>query len=278
MKRFTVPTPAGALRHAALLSTATVILLPFVWMASLSLKSPGEIFNTSFSLLPTNWYAIENYSRALTASPVPRFLFNGVFVCASILLLQVLICAPAGYALAKLEFKGRDLIFGLVLVALLIPTEVLALPLFVMGHQLGLLNTYAIQVLPFVVSPFGIFLIRQFFKTIPDDVIHAARLDGLSEWAIVWRIMVPMALPAIVTFSIFSVVSHWNSLFWPLIAVRSQELMPPPLGIMIFRNEETGSDIGPLMASAIMVVAPLLIAFIAAQRWFIEGLTKGAVK
>ena len=140
------------------------------------------------------------------------------------------------------------------------------------------MNTFPALVFPFIVSPFGIFLFRQFFKSIPGDIVHAARLDGFSEFSIVWQIMLPMALPAVIAFSIFSVVAHWNDLFWPLIAVRSEHLMPPPLGIMAFKNEEAGNDYGPLMAGATMVVAPLLIAFLAAQRWFIEGLTLGGIK
>jgi multiple sugar transport system permease protein len=155
---------------------------------------------------------------------------------------------------------------------------VLALPLFILGYQLGILNTYTALVFPFVVSPFGIFLFRQFFKSIPDDVVHAARLDGLSELAIVWRIMVPMALPAVIAFSIFSVVAHWNDLFWPVIAVRDEHLMPPSLGIVAFRNDEAGSDFGPLMAASVIVVAPLIIAFLAAQKYFVAGLTAGGVK
>lgn len=268
----------GALRHATLLTTATIALVPFIWMVSLSFKSPNEIFDSAFSLLPHQWNAVENYTRAWTQSSLPRFMLNGVIICSAILLLQIFFCAPAAYVLAKLRFKGRELFFSLVLLALLIPSQVLALPLFILCHRLGLLNTYAALILPFAVSPFGIFLFRQFFRTIPDDIIHAARLDGLSEFGIVWRIMVPMALPAVIAFSIFSVVGHWNDLFWPLIAVNSEALMPPPLGIVAFRNEEIGTDFGPLMATATLVVAPLVIAFLAAQRWFIEGLTHGAVK
>ncbi|MGY4447746.1 ABC-type glycerol-3-phosphate transport system permease component [Bradyrhizobium sp. i1.3.1] len=126
--------------------------------------------------------------------------------------------------------------------------------------------------------PSAFFLFRQFFKTIPDDVVHAARLDGLSEIAIVWKIMVPMALPALAAFSIFSIVGHWNDLFWPLIAVRDESLMPPPLGIMAFKSEESGNDYGPLMAASTLIVLPLVVAFLAAQKWFVEGMTGGAVK
>ncbi|MDX0980088.1 ABC transporter permease subunit [Sinorhizobium medicae] len=274
----TFPAPGAIFRHAALLVTAALILGPFVWMVSLSIKPPGEIFRASFSFWPEQFYGIENYTKAITQAPLLRYMFNGVIVCASILALQIAVCAPAAYALAKLEFAGRNLLFALVLIALLLPHEVLALPLFILGAKIGVLNTYAVLIFPYGVSPFGIFLFRQFFKTIPDDVVHAARLDGYSELGIVWKIMVPMGLPAIIAFGIFSVVSHWNSLFWPLIAVRDQNLMPPPLGIMAFKNEEAGNDYGPLMAASTLVVAPLAIAFLAAQRWFVEGLARGAVK
>lgn len=270
--------PAAIVRHAVLLTTAALMLIPFVWMISLSIKPPGEIFSASFSFWPSQFYGVENYTKALTEAPLPRYMGNGLLICAVILALQILVCAPFAYALAKLRFPGRDLLFGMVLVALLLPHQVLSLPLFIFGYQLGILNTYAALIYPYIVSPFGIFLFRQFFKTIPDDVIHAARLDGLSELSIVWKIMVPMALPAIIAFGIFSVVGHWNSLFWPLIAVRDQSLMPPPLGIMAFKNEEAGNDYGPLMAASTLVVAPLIIAFLSAQRWFVEGLTGGAVK
>jgi multiple sugar transport system permease protein len=270
--------PAAIVRHALLLAGGGLMLLPFVWMASLSLKPPGEIFRTSFSLLPEHWYAIENYEKALTAAPLLRYMANGVLVCVAILALQILICAPCAYALAKLEFRGRDLLFGLVLIGLLIPHQVLAVPLFFLGYSLGLLNSYTALIFPFIVSPFGIFLFRQFFRSIPDDVVHAARLDGLSELAIVWRIMLPMAMPAVIAFSIFSIVSHWNDLFWPLIAVKSPNLMPPALGVAIFHGGEASTEYGPLMAGAVLVILPLVLAFIVAQRWFIEGLTSASLK
>jgi len=278
MKSMGLSTPSAIVCQALLLCTSAIILLPFVWMGSLSIKPPGEIFRVSFALLPEHFYGIENYSQALTAAPLTRYMVNGLLVCSAILTLQVLVCAPCAYALAKLQFRGRDMLFGLVLIGLLIPHQVLALPLFIFGYQIGILNTYAALILPFIVSPFGIFLFRQFFKAIPDDVVHAARLDGLSEFAIVWRTILPMALPAVIAFSIFSVVGHWNDLFWPLIAVRDQDLMPPSIGIVTFRDAESGSDYGPLMAASVIVIAPLLICFLAAQRYFIEGLMAGGVK
>ncbi|TSE03658.1 carbohydrate ABC transporter permease [Mesorhizobium intechi] len=266
------------LRHSVLLLTSALILVPFAWMVSLSIKPPGEIFRASFSFFPAQFHGAENYTKAITSVPLLHYIGNGLLVCALILALQILVCAPIAYALAKLNFRGRDLLFALVLIGLLLPHQVLSLPLFILCYQLGILNTYAALVFPYIVSPFGVFLFRQFFKSIPDDVVHAARLDGLSELSIVWKIMVPMSLPAILAFSIFSVVGHWNDLFWPLIAVRDGSLMPPPIGIMAFKNAEAGNDYGPLMAASTLVVAPLLIAFLAAQKWFVEGMTTGAVK
>jgi multiple sugar transport system permease protein len=273
------PFHASAIgRHAALVTTGLLALAPFIWMISLSVKSPAEMFDPGFALLPKQWHAWENYSQAFTAAPLLRFLLNGVIVCASILVLQLLACVPMAYALAKLRFTGRGALFGLVLFALLLPHQVLALPVFILCYRLGILNSYAALILPFIVSPFGIFLFRQFFRTIPDDILHAARLDGLSEFSIVWRIMMPMSWPAMTAFAIFSVVAHWNDLFWPSIVIKTTELMPPSLGVAAFRGIESGSDYGPLMAGAVVIVLPLLIAFALAQRWFIEGLTSTALK
>ena len=265
-------------RHAILVLTSIFALLPFIWMISLSLKSPGEMFQSAFSLWPEHFTAVENYAQAFTSAPLLRFLLNGVFVCVAILVVQLAICAPCAYALAKLRFRGSEGFFALVLVALFIPHQVLALPLFILCYKLGILNRYAALVLPFIVSPFGIFLLRQFFKAIPDDIVHAARLDGVSEFGIVWRIMMPMSMPAVTAFAIFSAVSHWNDLFWPMIVITSERFMPPSQGIVAFHNGELGIQYGPLMAGAVMIVAPLLCAFLFAQRKFIAGLTLGGVK
>jgi multiple sugar transport system permease protein len=267
-----------AARHAVLMLTAAFALLPFVWMVSLSLKPPEEIFQPDFHLWPTAFHGIENYRAALTAAPMFRFLLNGLLVCAAIFALQLLVCIPCAYALAKLRFHGRDTFFSAVLVALLLPAQALAIPHFVLLHVFGLLDTYAALILPWVISTFGIFLLRQFFRSIPDEIIHAARLDGLGEFEIIWRIMIPMTVPALAAFGIFSVVAHWNDLFWPLISVRSAEISTPALGILLFRDDEAGQFLGPLMAGAVIIVAPLLLAFLIAQRRFIDGLAVTTMK
>jgi multiple sugar transport system permease protein len=267
-----------AVRHAVLMLTAAFALLPFVWMVSLSLKPPEEIFQPDFHLWPTAFHGVENYRAALTAAPMFRFLLNGLMVCAAIFALQLLVCIPCAYALAKLRFYGRDTFFSAVLVALLLPAQALAIPHFVLLHVFGLLDTYAALILPWAISTFGIFLLRQFFRSIPDEIIHAARLDGLGEFEIIWRIMIPMTVPALAAFGIFSVVAHWNDLFWPLIAVRSAEISTPALGILLFRDDEAGQFLGPLMAGAVIIVTPLLLAFLIAQRRFIDGLAVTTMK
>lgn len=260
-------------RHGALALTTVFALIPFVWMLSLSVKPPEEIFQPEFHLWPQKFSGMENYRVALTAAPMHLFLINGLFVCAAIFLLQMLVCVPCAYALAKLRFRGRDTLFAAVLVGLLVPPQALAIPHFVLLHVFGLLDTYAALILPWIISTFGIFLMRQFFRAVPDELIDAARLDGLGEFEIIWRVMLPVAVPAIATFGIFSVVAHWNDLFWPLIAIRSEELSTPALGILLFRDDEAGQFLGPLMAGATIIVAPLVVAFLFAQQRFIDGIS-----
>ena len=221
-------TPAGAalrraasllIAHGILITGAVFILLPFVWMTITSIKSPAEIFAVDFSLWPKRFSGGENYGFALTRAPLLRFALNGLVVCAGILVVQVLVAVPCAYALAKLRFPGRTLLFALVLMGLCIPIQVPALPLYMGLARLGLLNTYFAIMMPFFLSVFAIFLFRQFFKGYPDEIIHAARLDGMGEFEIVWRIVVPSAWPAIAAFAVFSFIAHWNDLYWPLIVV-----------------------------------------------------------
>ncbi len=265
-------------RHAVLGLGAFLMLAPFVIMVSVSLKPSGEIFSPEFTLLPKQWHAWQNYSDAFTRQPLARYILNGFIVTGAIFTCQLLTALPCAYALAKLRWRGRETMFLLVLLGLLIPPQVTAIPLYILLWQLGLLNTYAAIILPSTISVFGIFLMRQFFLTVPDDLINAARLDGLGEFAIVWRIMMPTAMPAVIAFGVLSLVWNWNEFFWPLIVVQSEHLATPPLGVVFFANAEAGTNYGPLMAAATATTAPLVIAFLAAQRWFIDGVTMTAVK
>ena len=273
-----LPPALRLVRHLVLLLGTVVMLAPFVLMVATSFKPKEEIFAPAFHLLPHRLGAAENYHQALTQVPLLQYLLNGVIVTAAIFALQVLVNVPAAYALAKLRFRGRATLFGAVLVCLLIPFQAIALPIYILFYWLGLLNTYAALVLPFTISVFGIFLMRQFFLGVPDDLIDAARIDGMSEYGIVWSVMAPAAIPAIVAFGIFSVVAHWNDYFWPLIAVGEHGLYTPPLGIAFLKLNGEGTAYGPLMAAATIVIAPLVLAFLLAQRRFVEGITFTGLK
>ena len=255
-----------------------LLLMPYIWMLSASLKPLDELFRASLSLWPERFHAVENYSRVFSQVPVFHYLWNGIVVCAGILFFQLLFAVPAGYALAKLRFPGRDIAFGLVMLGLLVPPHVPALPLYVTFSKLGLLNTYAALILPFTISVFAIFLFRQFFRALPDELIHAARLDGIGEFEIVWRIILPNSWPAATAFAIFSVVAHWNDLFWPLIVIEGQARATPALGVLYFRSDEAGDDFAALMAAAVIMTLPLVLAFLFAQRRFVEGIATTGLK
>lgn len=286
-------------RHAVLLFGAIVVILPFYLMLSFSLKSPAEIQSITGGFfgsqeMMTDRRCIKegnprekclmrpivyNYRAAFTEAPLLRYLLNGVIVTVSIFLIQVIIALPCAYALAKLRFWGRDVVFGLVIFCLLIPVHAIALPLYIMLAKAGLTNTYAALVIPWTISVFGIFLMRQFFKTVPDDLIDAARMDGMSEFGIVWKVMLPTAIPALLAFGIFSIVAHWNDYYWPRVVITGdRDLMTPPLGLRMFKSDLDGNEYGPMMAATTVIVAPLVVAFLLAQRRFIEGITMTGMK
>ncbi len=299
---------AEALKHAVLIIGALIVILPFYVMLSYSFKSPHEIdtntggfFGAQEPMIdeyclkigtPSGEVASEelkksclktpvvfNYVTAFDKAPLLRYLLNGVFVTASIFLIQVLVALPCAYALAKLRFWGRDMVFGLVLFCLLIPVHAIALPIYIMLAKVGLINSYAALIIPWTISVFGIFLMRQFFMTIPDELIDAARIDGMSEFSIVWKVMLPCAVPALMAFAIFSVVAHWNDYFWPRVAITGdRNYFTPPLGLREFKGDADGDIYGPMMATATIIVTPLIVAFLLAQRKFIEGITLSGMK
>ena len=267
------PRFTGLARHVVLVSGAVLVLLPLLWAIRISFLPAEDVFSPQFHLLPSRWIGFENYARALTASPLLRFLANGVFVCVAIIACQLLVAIPAAYVLAKARVPGLGLIWLAVLVALVVPPAALALPLFIIAAGAGLIDTYAGLILPWTISPLGIFLLRQAFLRVPDEMIEAARLDGLGEGEILVRLLVPMISPAIGALVIISLVAHWNDLLWPSVVITSGAKATPPFGVMLFQVQEIGSDYGPLLAGALMIAAPLLVLFALAQRRFLDGMT-----
>lgn len=256
---------------------ALAVLLPFIWMVSVSLKPHAEVFTTDVALFP-KVPTLQNYRHALTETDIPLYLMNGVIVTLGILVLQLLITVPAAYALAHRTFVGRRFMFAMVVAALLVPFHVTAIPIFIGFAELRIINTYTALILPFIATAFGLFLLRQTFARIPSELIDAARVDGMSEMGIAWRVAFPIGMPTVIAFAIFSVTAHWNDLFWPLIATTDPDLATPPRGILFFRDEESGDDIGPLMAGATLITAPLVLGFLLAQKRFTQGLAQTGLK
>ena len=256
---------------------AAILLLPFAWMLSLSVKEEHEIFTSDLRFFPERW-DWTNYVEAFTTGHVGTFLVNGVIVTLAILALQILTIVPAAYVLARKEFRLKPLMFAAVLAVLLIPPQVTAIPVYLMIAQANLLDSYAALIVPFATSAFGIFLLRQGFRTLPQDLIDAARMDGAGEFYALWFILVPQLLPMIAAFGVFSIVVHWNDFFWPLLVITRIERATPPLGISIFASDEGGNDVGPMMASATLIVMPLMLAFLIARRRFVEGVTLSGLK
>ncbi|RWF48078.1 MAG: carbohydrate ABC transporter permease [Mesorhizobium sp.] len=271
--------PAGRIIRFALLSLgALMILAPYIFMISTAGKTQSDIFTSSLSLIPEHFYFAENFAKAFAKVPMATLLWNGVIVCGLIFFFQVLVAIPCAYAMAKLKFRAARLMMVLVMLGLLVPIHATALPLYVAFDRMSLLNSYTSLVAPFTISVFAIFMFLQFFRAMPDDLIHAARLDGMSELGIVARVIVPNAWPAVTAFAIFSVVAHWNDLYWPLIVVSKQAYATPPLGLMYFRAAEAGDDYGALMAATLIITLPLVVAFLFAQKRFVEGITMTGLK
>ncbi|MGN7732940.1 carbohydrate ABC transporter permease [Ensifer sp. 22564] len=269
---------ARIVRLAVLSLGALLFLAPYIFMVSTAGKAQSEIFSSSLSLIPEQWSYIENFSKALSRVSMTTLLFNGVVVCALIFVIQIVVAIPCAYAMAKLKFRAARAMMVLVMLGLLVPIHATALPIYVAFDKLSVLNSYAALVAPFSISVFAIFLFLQFFRAMPDDLIHAARLDGMSEAGIVARVIVPNAWPAITAFAIFSVVAHWNDVFWPLIVVTNQDYATPPLGLLFFRAAEAGDDYGALMAATLIITLPLVSAFLLAQKRFVEGITMTGLK
>lgn len=264
--------------HAILLTGGFITLYPFLWMWKASMESSGEVFGAMKNAPSIVESALANYSQALFQTPVLRFMLNGVLVTGGILIFQIATTVTCAYALAKFDFRGKRLLLALVLVAIAIPAQAPALPLYIGLVKLHLLDTYFAMMTPYLTSAFAIFLFRQFILSFPEEILLAARLDGMREIEILARIVIPSMLPAIAAFSIFSVTFHWNDLYWPMIVIHSIDLAPPTLGILFFRSQEGGDSFGPLMATATIVTTPLILVFIAAQKKFVQGVTMTGVK
>lgn len=253
-----------------LLAVALLFVFPFLWMALTAFKTLPEVFRFPPTFLPESWQ-IQNFAVAWKSGPFLTYLVNSLFVALSILVLQLFTAVPAAYAFARYKFKGRNILFGLTLIALMIPPQVIFLPIYVFMSEWNLVNTLWSLILPYGASAFGIFLLRQAFMQVPDEVIEAARLDNANEWKIMWKVMVPMAKPVLVTFGLFSFIYHWNDYFWPLIMTNNEQVRTLPIGVAMMKSSEGDTLWHVIMAGNMILVVPILIIFFFAQRHIINA-------
>ncbi len=269
------PLPAvQMLALAAVLSLLAMVLMPWLWALLSSFKPRDEIMSTGF--LPERWQ-IENYVGLLGETLYLRWLLNSIIVSLSAMALGMVVCAMGGFAFAKYEFVGKSVLFWIVIASVSIPPFTTVIPLFGWLAKLGMLNTYPVLVLPFAASAFGLFMMRQYMATLPNELIEAARIDGCSDFKLFFTIVVPLSRPAIGTVGILIFIASWNSYIWPLIFMRAEDMFTLPVGIAGLNSEQT-PEYGKVMAAAILSCLPIVTVFFLMQKQIISGLTRGAVK
>lgn len=262
--------------YALVFSGAALMLLPFWWMLITSVRLPDEVYTFPPDLWPGVWHW-ENFATVLQAAPFARFFANTLFVAAVVTTGNVLLSAMAGYAFARLEFKGRDVVFWLFLASMMIPGQVTMIPVFVLMSRLGWVDTYFGLTVPGLVGAYGIFLTRQYFLNLPADLENAARLEGASEWQVFIHIALPLAKPVLLVLGVFTFMGAWTDFLWPLLMTNSQELRTLEVGLSVFKTQYTVN--WPLqMAASLLIQLPIIVLFIATQKYFTRGIVLSGMK
>lgn len=251
-------------------------LFPFVWMISTSFKGPGEIFTETPTLIPGQ-PTLENFSNLLKSANLGRSFMNSLVFALGMTLLSVICNAMAAYGFAKMSFPGREKIFALLLLTMMVPGQVTMMPAFLILKAMGLLNTFTGLIIPGIASVFGIFMLRQFMQAIPEEILEAARIDGCSELRIFFSIMLPLCRPILATLAIFSFIGAWNEFFWPLVIMLREDMQTLPVALANL-NGQFNTDWGLLMAGSVLVVVPVILVFLLAQKHYIKGIAAGGVK
>jgi multiple sugar transport system permease protein len=262
--------------HAVLIAGGVITLFPLFWMAAASFMSSGEATSLPPHLVP-HTPTLAQYRELFIRLNLGRSFLSSAIVASAVTIFSVLFSSMAGYAFAKLRFPGRDRAFGLLLIALVIPPQVGMLPLFLLMKQLHLVNSYWGAIIPSLATVFGIFLIRQFMLSVPQELLEAARIDGAGEWRIYWSVVLPLARPILATLATFMFMSMWNDFMWPLIILSDQAHYTLPVALANLSGEHV-QDVELMMAGAVVTVLPVLALFVVLQRYYIAGLMAGSVK
>ncbi|MEO6943963.1 MAG: carbohydrate ABC transporter permease [Lacisediminihabitans sp.] len=253
-----------------------VALVPFIWMVSASFRSEADLYGNPASLFPTQW-TLHGYIGVWEQLPFLRLLLNSFIFAGAATILCLLFDSMSAYALARMRFRGRTVAFVLVIATLMVPFQVTLIPVFIELFHLHWLDTYQGLIVPRATSAFGIFLLRQFFISIPTELDEAARIDGAGHWRIYWRIILPLAKPALVTVAILNFMNLWNDLLWPLVVTSSPDMLTLPAGLTLFGGQHI-TDHAVLLAGAVISLLPIAIGFFFAQKYFVAGVATTGLK
>jgi multiple sugar transport system permease protein len=280
------PPPAGAGTERRTGATwAYVILIiglvfmvgPFVWMLLGSIKPEQDFLQSTPTLLPSS-PTVDTYGRLFDQLDFPRFFFNSAVIALAVTVGNLIFCPMLGYALAKLRWRGKNIIMALVLATLMVPAGVTLIPNFILLSNLGLVNTYPGLMLPFLAGPFGVFLMRQFMLGVPNELLEAARMDGAGEFRLFFAVVMPIATPVLATLGILTFLGSWNSFIYPLVVATEPQMYTLPVALATFATGQYQADHGMLMAGSVILVLPVLIVFILFQRWITEGIATTGLK
>lgn len=266
------------LGYFILILIAVIMLYPFFAMLNLSFVPNGEIFNQGGKLFYTP-LTLHNYTDVFEKIPLWKYFFNSLFVALITTFGQVIFCAFAGYAFARLNFKFRDTLFLIVLITMLVPPQVNIIPLFFIMRQLGWINSYQALIIPGLFGGFGIFMMRQYFLGLPKDLEEAARIDGCNIFTMFCKVILPISLPVIATLAIFTFVSCWNSFMWPLIVTNTESMRTLPVGLAVFKGSFREITLwGDLLACSVICSIPVILVFLAGKKYFINDIMQGSIK
>jgi multiple sugar transport system permease protein len=252
-----------------------IMVFPYLWMISTSVKASGTWFN--LNLIP-EVFSLEHYARLLSSSLLPRWYLNTIIVATVGTVSVVFFSSMAGYVFAKYRFFGREFMFTLILATIMIPTEMMIVPWYVGIASIGWIDTVAGVLMPGLLTAFGVFVMRQFIANIPDELLDAARIDGVSEFGLFWRICLPLARPAAAVVAIFTYLGHWNDFLWPLIVTNSDQMQTLQVGLSRLSSLETGADWGGTMSGAALASIPMLIVFLIFQKQIVRGIKMTGIK
>jgi multiple sugar transport system permease protein len=252
--------------------------MPLAWMVLTAFKTHEQVFNEPPWWIPSQSMFLANIKNVFARIDFGRYFLNSVIVATAITVLDLFFSTIAGYALAKYDFPGKSVIFSMVIMTMMVPFIVIVIPQYILVRDLGWLDSYQGLIIPFAISSFGIFLMRQALAGTPDELIDAARIDGAGEWRILFQIVAPMHVPTLVSLAILRFLGEWDSLLWPLVATNSAGMRTMSLGMALLQDDRYGTDLPTLMAAATMALAPVIAVYIFLQRYFIRSIAVSGLK